>query len=90
MSDGAIPPPALLTFAGYEIVSDERIGEGGFLRIRRLRLRVRRSDGTRSTEGLYDLIERPMGADAVVLLLWHRAADGGIRVLLRHAPRVPL
>ena len=76
-------------FDGYEIVSDERIGDGGFLRIRRVRLCVRRSDGTRSREGLYDFIERPMGADAVVLVLWHRAADG-VRVLLRHAPRVPL
>ncbi|HEX9103883.1 MAG TPA: NUDIX hydrolase, partial [Polyangia bacterium] len=76
-------------FDGYEIVSDERIGDGGFLRIRRVRLCVRRSDGTLSKEGLYDFIERPMGADAVVLLLWHRAADG-VRVLLRHAPRVPL
>ena len=76
-------------FDGYEIVSDERIGDGGFLRIRRVRLCVRRSDGTRSKEGLYDFIERPMGDDAVVVVLWHRAA-GGVRVLLRHAPRVPL
>jgi ADP-ribose pyrophosphatase len=76
-------------FDGYEIVSDERIGEGGFLRVRRLRLRVRRSDGTLSREGLYDFVERPYGKDAVVLMLWHRAADG-VQVLLRHAPRVPL
>src|SRR5205823_6313430 len=76
-------------FVGYEIVSDERLGDGGFLRLRRLRLRVRRDDGTRSPEGLYDFVERPMGADAVVLMLWHRAADG-VRVLLRRAPRVPL
>ena len=76
-------------FAGYEVVSDERLGEGGFLRLRRLRLRVRRDDRTRSAEGLYDFVERPMGPDAVVLALWHRAADG-VRVLLRVAPRVPL
>jgi len=76
-------------FDGYEIVSDERIGEGGFLRIRRLRLCVRRGDGSRSREGLYDFVERPMGNDAVVLVLWQRAPDG-VRVLLRHAPRVPL
>jgi ADP-ribose diphosphatase len=77
-------------FAGYEVVTDERIGDGGFLRIRRLRLRVKRSDGTRSAEGLYDFLERPMGPDAVVLVLWHRAADGQLRVLVRHAPRVPI
>lgn len=76
-------------FDGYEIVSDERIGDGGFLRIRRVRMCVRRADGTRSKQGLYDFIERPMGDDAVVVVLWHRAADG-VRVLLRHAPRVPL
>jgi 8-oxo-dGTP pyrophosphatase MutT (NUDIX family) len=74
---------------GYDIVSDERIGVGGFLTLRRLRLRVRRSDGSLSGEGLYDFVERAMGADAVVLVLWHRAPDG-VRVLLRTAPRVPL
>ena len=63
-------------FDGYHIVSDERIGDGGFLRIRRLRLRVRRSDGSLSPLGLYDFIERPMGADAIVVVLWHRAPDG--------------
>src|SRR5436305_20195 len=77
-------------FDGYEIVSDERIGDGGFLRLRRVRLCVRRADGTRSKEGLYDFVERPMGADAVVVVLWHRAAGEGVEVLLRHAPRVPL
>jgi 8-oxo-dGTP pyrophosphatase MutT (NUDIX family) len=76
-------------FKGYEVVSDERVGEGGFLRLRRLRLRVRREDGSLSDEGLYDYVERPYGRDAVVLVLWHRAADG-VRVLLRTAPRVPM
>jgi ADP-ribose pyrophosphatase len=76
-------------FKNYEVVSDERVGEGGFLRLRRLRLRVRREDGSLSAEGLYDYVERPMGRDAVVLVLWHRAADG-VRVLLRSAPRVPM
>jgi len=78
------------SFAGYEVLGDERIGAGGFLVIRRLRLRVRRADGSLSDEGLYDVLERPMGADAVVLVLWHRRADGGVDVLLRNAPRVPL
>lgn len=73
----------------FEVVSDERVGEGGFLKLRRLRLRVRRADGTLSDEGLYDFVERPTGRDAVVLALWHRGADG-VEVLLRAAPRVPL
>ena len=76
-------------FAGYSVVSDERLHEGGFLNIRRVRLRVRRDDGSLSQEGLYDFVERPMGRDAVVVVLWHRAPDG-VRVLLRTAPRVPL
>lgn len=76
-------------FSGYEVVSDARVGDGGFLVLRRLRLRVRRGDGTLSQEGLYDFVERPMGPDAVVLVLWHRAA-AGVQVLLRRAPRVPL
>jgi ADP-ribose pyrophosphatase len=90
MTKPTTPAATTTRIAGYEIVSDERIGDGGFLRIRRVRLRVRRADGTLSKEGLYDFIERPMGADAVVLVLWHRAPDGSVRVLLRHAPRVPL
>jgi 8-oxo-dGTP pyrophosphatase MutT (NUDIX family) len=77
------------TFAGYEVLSDERLNQDGFLTLRRLRLRVRRADGSLSREGRYDFVERPMGKDAVVVALWHRAATG-VRVLLRRAPRVPL
>jgi ADP-ribose pyrophosphatase len=78
-----------MKFAEYVVVSDERVGEGGFLRLRRMRLRVRRDDGSLSDEGLYDFVERPVGKDAVVLTLWHRAPSG-IEVLLRTAPRVPM
>jgi ADP-ribose pyrophosphatase len=86
-------------FAGYDVISDERLHEGGFINIRRVRLRVRRDDGSLSNEGLYDFIERPMGRDAVVVVLWHRAPQvegegeregGGVQVLLRTAPRLPL
>jgi 8-oxo-dGTP pyrophosphatase MutT (NUDIX family) len=75
---------------GYEIIGDERIGAGGFLVLRRLRLRLLRPDGTRSQEGLYDVVVRPIGADAVVVVLFHRQADGRVQVLLRTGPRVPL
>jgi ADP-ribose pyrophosphatase len=78
-----------MSFKEYVVVSDERVGEGGFLRLRRMRLRVRREDGSLSQEGLYDFVERPVGRDAVVLALWHRAREG-VRVLLRTAPRVPM
>jgi 8-oxo-dGTP pyrophosphatase MutT (NUDIX family) len=74
----------------FEVVDDARVGAGGFLVLRRLRLRVVRADGTRSAEGLYDFVERPKGLDAVVLALWNRGPDGIVRVLVRDAFRVPL
>jgi ADP-ribose pyrophosphatase len=76
-------------FAGYEVLSDERLNEDGFLTLRRMRMKVRRADGSLSDEGRYDFVERPMGKDAVVVALWHRAPSE-VRVLLRVAPRVPL
>ncbi|HEX2574571.1 MAG TPA: NUDIX domain-containing protein [Polyangia bacterium] len=69
-----------------EIVSEETIGRGGFLFIRRLRLHNLRPDGTRSREWLCDFVERPKGVDAVVLVLWRRAAPG-VQVLLRRGLR---
>jgi ADP-ribose pyrophosphatase len=78
---------------GFQVVSDERVGEGGFLRLRRLRLKLVRGDGTLTAEGLYDFVERPMGLDAVVLALWHRrpiSEGGGVDVLLRESVRVPI
>src|SRR5690242_16939199 len=74
---------------GVEVVSDERVGEGGFLRIRRLRLRLRRDDGTLTRQGTYDVVERPMGPDAVVLAIWHRVA-GRVGGLLRGGLRGPV
>lgn len=74
---------------GIEVVAEERVGQGGHLLIRRMRLRLLRGDGTKTREGAWDFVERPMGLDAVVLLLW-RSAAGGIEVLLRSGVRVPL
>ncbi len=73
----------------YQVIDEQVIGEGGFLTIRRLRLRLVRDDGTLTKEGLYDFVERKMGRDAVVVALYHRAPEG-IRVLLRRGLRVPL
>ena len=75
---------------GFDVVDDSVVGAGGFLAIRRLRLRMIRADGSRTAEGLWDFVERPMGLDAVVLALWHRRSDGGVDVLLREGLRVPL
>jgi ADP-ribose pyrophosphatase len=73
-----------------EVLSDDIVGrEGGFLAIRRLRLQNRRADGSLSEPYLCDFLSRPYGVDAVVVALYHRAADG-VRVLLRECLRPPL
>jgi ADP-ribose pyrophosphatase len=73
----------------YQVIDEKVVGEGGFLTIRRVRMRLVRDDGSLSKEGLYDFIERPMGLDAVVVALWHRAKDG-VQVLIRRGLRVPV
>ena len=78
------------TIVDIEVLSDELVGrEGGFLAIRRLRLRNRRADGSHSAPYLCDFLARPYGVDAVVVALYHRAADG-VRVLVRDCLRPPL
>jgi len=72
-----------------EILSDETVGQGGFLAIRRLRCVNVRPDGTRSAPYLCDFILRPKGLDAVVVAVWARAG-GRVRVLLRDGLRLPL
>jgi len=78
-----------LELKGLELLSDERAGQGGHLVIRRLRLRLVLADGSRTREGSWDFVERPMGLDAVVLALWRRSPRG-VEVLLRSGLRVPL
>ena len=71
-----------------EVLGDERVGQGGFLHVRRLRLRLVGTDGTKTREGMWDYVERPIGLDAVVVALWRNRK--GPEVLLRHGLRVPL
>ncbi|HYY53531.1 MAG TPA: NUDIX domain-containing protein, partial [Myxococcales bacterium] len=73
---------------GFEVTGDQRVGEGGHLRLRRMRMRLVLSDGSRTGEGSWDYVERPMGLDAVVVVLYRRA--GRVEVLLRHGIRVPV
>jgi len=73
-----------------EVVSDETIGAGGFLTIRRLRLRNLRPDGSHSREWVCDFVERPRGLDAVVVALWRERAGGAAEVLLRDGLRPSL
>lgn len=63
---------------GFVIDSDERVGTGGFLEIRRLRMRNRRADGSLSRQYVCDSIARPYGQDAVVVCVFARRADGRV------------
>jgi len=74
---------------GFEVTDDQRVGEGGHLRLRRMRMRLLLSDGSRTSEGSWDYVERPMGLDAVVMALFRRR-QGALEVLLRHGVRVPV
>jgi ADP-ribose pyrophosphatase len=73
----------------FEVTSDERAGEGGYLRLRRMRMRLVLSDGSKTKEGIWDYVERPIGLDAVVIAIFRRRA-GTVEVLLRHGVRVPV
>jgi ADP-ribose pyrophosphatase len=75
---------------GYDVLSDERLAGGGFLSIRRMRLRTVRDDGSRSPPFISDYVERWKGLDAVVVGLWHRDAEGVVHVLLRRGQRPAL
>jgi ADP-ribose pyrophosphatase len=73
----------------FVIDSDELVGEGGFLAIRRLRMRNRRVDGSVSAPYVCDAIARPYGQDAVVVAVYSRI-DGGVQVLVRDGLRPSL
>jgi ADP-ribose pyrophosphatase len=76
---------------GFDIESDELIGhEGGFLGLRRLRMRNRRADGSRSEPYQCDYVVRPTGLDAVVVAVYHLSPEAGLRVLVRDELRPPL
>lgn len=68
------------------IDSDELVGQGGFLAIRRLRLRNRRADGSLSAPYTNDAVVRPYGQDAVVVAIYARVA-GEVHVLVRAGMR---
>jgi ADP-ribose pyrophosphatase len=75
---------------GLEIERDELIGDrGGFLAIRRVALRNRRADGSRSPRYVCDFLVREKGADAVVVVVYHRRGDR-VEVLVRDGLRPAL
>jgi ADP-ribose pyrophosphatase len=73
---------------GFVIDSDERVGTGGFLEIRRLRMRNQRADGSLSAPYVCDSIARPYGQDAVIVCVFARTPNG-IEVLVRDGLRPP-
>jgi ADP-ribose pyrophosphatase len=73
---------------GFVIDSDERVGTGGFLEIRRLRMRNKRADGSISRPYVCDSIARPYGQDAVIVCVYTRTPRG-IEVLVREGLRPP-
>lgn len=74
---------------GFVVDTDELVGGGGFLAIRRLHMRNRRGDGSLSEPYVCDSIARPYGQDAVVVAIYARTATG-IQVLVRDGLRPPL
>lgn len=68
------------------IDSDTEVGQGGFLRIRRMVLRNVRSDGSTSQPYTCDAVVRPYGQDAVVVVVYARIA-GAVQVLVRNGLR---
>lgn len=71
------------------VESDERLGGGAFLEVRRIRLRNRRADGSLSALYISDSLARQYGQDAVVVVVFARRGDG-IDVLLREGLRPAL
>lgn len=69
--------------------SDQRVGGGGFLEIRRIYLRNRHRDGSISAPYICDSIARPYGQDAVVVVVYAKRGDR-IRVLVRDGLRPAL
>jgi ADP-ribose pyrophosphatase len=85
-----MPGPAVNDdVVAFVIDGDELVGQGGFLAIRRLRMRNRRADGSTSPPYVCDAIARPYGQDAVVVAVYARAA-GGVQVLVRDGLRPAL
>ena len=71
---------------GLVVDSDELLAEGGFLKLRRLRLRNRRADGSISEGYVCDGIARPYGQDAVIVAVFARRGVA-VDVLVRQGLR---
>lgn len=89
MAERTVPISGNAVIRELIIDSDERVGEGGFLALRRLRIRNRRHDGSVSAQYVCDAVVRPFGQDAVVVVVFARRPRG-IDVLVRDGLRPTL
>ncbi len=83
---GALPPEEeVIAIEVVEDVSPGARSDEDFLRLRRLRCRNRRADGSLSRVFTVDIVDRPV-PDAVAVLLW-RQGPQGLEVLTRRTLR---
>ncbi len=81
-----------MQLSSIEVVADRTAHsrcDEGFLKLQRLEVRNVYSDGSVSATYPCDVMSRP-GSDAVVAVLYSIDENGGIEVVLREAPRVPI
>jgi len=84
-----VKKPAPSGVVGLQVDDDQLLGDGGFLAVRRVRLRNRYPDGGLSAGYICDFTVRAIGVDAVVVAVFHRA-PGGVQVLVRDGLRPAL
>jgi ADP-ribose pyrophosphatase len=74
----------------FVVESDSIVGDGGFLSLRRLRLRNQNAAGVVSAPYTCDFVVRPYGQDAVVAVVFSRGLGNTVQVLLRDGLRPSL
>ena len=72
-----------------KILDHARIGDGPFLQLQQARVRLVLDDGSETGEGTYEYLDREVGRDAVVVVLWRHHA-GAVEVLIRRGLRMPV
>lgn len=72
-----------------KVLDHARIGHGKFLQLHRAVVTMVHDDGSESRQGTYEYLDREVGRDAVVVVLW-RAHGPEVEVLIRRGLRIPL
>ena len=85
MSDEAKKP----VLQSVKVLDHVRIGHGAFLQLHRAVVTMVHDDGSESRQGTYEYLDREVGRDAVVVVLWrHHGPE--VEVLIRRGLRMPL